>query len=208
METTAATLPPISVEAFVAAKLLNVRSGPGEDYEQVDRIPTGTKVVLNRISEDERWGRIDQGWVYIGHLYFPGDTGEKAGYAVVREKKVTVYDAVRDGKNSVKTLSTGTRVKILEQLTVDGQKWGYAEEGWVPMEFLYLEGDAGKRPCEGIVIDSTPLNVRMGPSTKFSIITSLPYGTPVEVIERIKCNGNDWGFIGTGWIYMKNVDIQ
>ena len=98
---------------------------------------------------------------------------------------------------------------FLEKLELkDGAVWIYANDGWIRGEDVYIEGEEGKRPCTGIVVDSTPLNVRQGPGTNYEIITSLPYGTYVEVIERINRGEYDWGFIGNGWIYMKNVDTE
>ena len=90
----------------------------------------------------------------------------------------------------------------------NGDLWVYAEGGWISEKDIYIEGTEGKRPCTGIVDDTTPLNVRFGPGTDYAINTSLPDGTYVRVLERITCKKHDWGFVGDGWIYMDNVDIH
>lgn len=198
-------------EGFVRAKLLNVRSAPGEGSEQVDQLPKGTYVKVSEIVEadDGRWAKVDEGWVYLKHIYFPGEAGNATGYAVVRDEGAKVATRILEKGETVEKLKAGKRVTFLEKLELkNGQVWIYANDGWINGNNVYIEGDEGKRPCSGIVVDSTPLNVRIGPGTNYEIVTSLPFGTRVEVIERINRGEYDWGFIGNGWIYMKNVDTN
>lgn len=198
-------------EAFVTARLLNVRSAPGTASEKVAQLPRGTQVVITETSRDSEglWGKAEQGWVYIGHLYFPGEVGENTGFAVVREKGAKVYDTIVDGRQVIAEIDACDRIEVLEQIQLaNGTLWIFAGGGWINGSDVYVEGAEGKRPCTGIVVDTTPLNVRMGPGTDYEINTSLPNGTYVVVLERITRKKHDWGFVGNGWIYMDNVDTE
>ena len=197
--------------AFIRAKLLNVRSAPGESSKQVAQLPKGTFVNVYEIvrADDGRWARVDQGWVYLKHVYFPGEEGNITGFAVVRDNGAKVSTRILESGETVEKLKAGKRVAFLEKLEMkNGDVWIYANDGWINGDDVYIEGDEGKRPCSGIVVDSTPLNVRQGPGTNYEIITSLPYGTYVEVIERINRGKYDWGYIGNGWIYMEHVELE
>ena len=156
---------------------------------------------------DGRWGRVEEGWIPVANVYVPGTKGQNTGYAVVRESGASVYDRIYEYGAAIDQLTTGQRFEVMEVINTSGGEWAYLEGGWVNVTNLYIEGRRGNRPCSGMVIDSTPLNVRVGPSTDYSINTSLPYGTYVNVMERINCNGNDWGYIGNGWIFMNLVDM-
>ena len=197
-------------EGFVTAKLLNVRSAPGEKSDRIDQLPRGTQVFISETAKasDGLWGKTAEGWIYMGHVYLPGEKGENTGYAVVREKGAKIYSTILDASEVVKELKVGARVAVLEQIKIeDDGLWVYADGGWIREKEIYIEGTAGKRPCTGIVDDTTPLNVRVGPGTDYDINTALPDGTYVQVLERITRKKHDWGFVGDGWIYMDNVDI-
>ena len=49
---------------------LNVRSGPGSNYEIVDKLPSGTRVDIHEIImvDGTKWGRIDQGWISMDYV--------------------------------------------------------------------------------------------------------------------------------------------
>ena len=108
-------------EAFVTARLLNVRSAPGTASEKVAQLPRGTQVVITETSRDSEglWGKAEQGWVYIGHLYFPGEVGENTSFAVVREKGAKVYDTIVDGRQVIAEIDACDRIEVLEQIQLD-----------------------------------------------------------------------------------------
>lgn len=206
--------PAIEYEArdvFIRAKLLNVRTAPGEDSPLATQLPKGTYTQAYEVTEVDggKWVRLDQGWAYMKHVYFPGDTGNTTGYAVVRDNGAKVKSRILESGETLETLKAGDRVYFLEKLEMqNGDVWIYTENGWIKGDDIYIEGDNGLRPAHGVVVDETPLNVRRGPGTNFEILNSLPYGTEVHVIERINRGEFDWGYTGEGWIYMKNVSLE
>ena len=198
-------------DGFIRAKLLNIRTAPGESSPLATQLPKGTFVHVyeSKTVEDGTWARIDQGWAYMRHIYFPGENGNNTGYAVARDNGAKVSTRVLESGETVKNLKAGTRVAFQEKLEMqNGDVWIYAEGGWLKGKDIYIEGDEGKRPAQGIVVDETPLNVRRGPGTNYEIVRSLPYGTEVHVIERINRGKFDWGFVGDGWIYMEHVSLE
>lgn len=200
----------VELIVFTTASVEYLYAGPGTDFEQSAQLPAGTRVSIIALSQrpDGQWGKTEEGWIFMSNVYTPGVKGANTGFGVVRESGAPVYDRIYEYGAAISQLNTGDRVEVLEIIKTNMGEWAYTEGGWVNLTGLYIEGRKGNRPCTGMVIDSTPLNVRMGPSTDCSINTSLPYGTYVNVLERINCNGNDWGFVGNGWIFMNLVDID
>ena len=196
--------------AFVTAASVTVRSGPGETYNEVDQLSVGTCVSFTETASGEggNWGKCEFGWIAYSAVYFPGTEGVNTGYAVVRENGASAYDTILNHGAAIAQMETGERIAVSEIININGTEWAYTEKGWVNMTDIYLEGRTGTRPCNGMVIDSTPLNVRVGPSTDYDVNTTLNYGRYVTVKERIRCNGHDWGYIGNGWIYMDLVSIN
>ena len=49
---------------------LNVRSGPGSNYEIVTKLASGTRVDIHEITmvDGTKWGRIDQGWISMDYV--------------------------------------------------------------------------------------------------------------------------------------------
>jgi len=94
-----------------------------------------------------------------------------------------------------------TTVEILENL-VDVDKvhvYATGREGYIYSVNAYVE-DGQTEPITKVmtVTAKIGLNVRTGPSTDYSIITALPYGTEVTVFEE----SNGWSRIGDGqWVY-------
>lgn len=187
-----------------------VYAEPFLSSEQVDLVAAGTPVYVDQVAEssDGTWGQIEGGWVLMGNIYLTGDRGELQGFAVSRESTAVFYS--RPGVQSHTTAATGTdtRFEVLDQIEIDGSWYGYTENGWVNMADVYVEGTAGLYPCRVMVIDSTPLNVRSGPGTDFSKLDKLYYGDYVDILERVERNGSDWGYTGTGWIFMDLTEIQ
>ena len=90
-----------------------------------------------------------------------------------------------------------TTVEILENL-VDVDKVHVRQtgrEGYIYSVNAYIENDQAE-PIEVVktVNAKIGLNVRTGPSTNYSIITALPYGTKVTVYEEV----DGWSRIGDG----------
>lgn len=192
-----------------ATEALVTYDTPALSAAQYDRLTAGTPVQIAQIAETQEgfWAETDRGWAPLGSIYVAGETGRNPGYGVSREE-VVFLSAPGVQSNLVKTLESGMRFEILEQIQIDGYWYGYSDGGWVSMNSVYVEGTEGQRPCYAMVIDSTPLNVRIAPGTDNQVLTQLHYGDYVTILEQVKRDGKDWGYTGEGWIFMDLTEIQ
>lgn len=174
-----------------------------------DRLAAGAPVQISQIVETEKgfWVDTNCGWVSLDNIYIAGETGQHHGYGVCREN-VSFFSAPGVQSDVTATANSGTRFEILEQIQIDNYRYGYTADGWVFMESVYVEGTEGQRPCYVMVIDSTPLNVRLAPGTDNEVLDQLHYGDYVDILERVERNGNDWGYTGEGWIFMDLTQVQ
>lgn len=110
------------------------------------------------------------------------------------------------------------KVEILEQSTVGNQKWGKIEGGWISMDYVILDSNAGGGST-GSTTPSTPntwtgkviadeLLIRSGPGTNHSIVSYLTYGTKVTVTQKQSDGSRQWGKIANGWICLSYVQLD
>lgn len=177
---------------------------------QTGQLSAGSPVFISQVAEtgEGSWGQAETGWVLMNCVYLTGDQGQHHGYGVSLEDTVTFYSRPGVQSHATTVSGTDTRFEILEQIEIDGVWYGYTANGWVCMDSVYVEGATGLRSCTAMVIDSTPLNVRSGPGTDFDKLDKLYYGDYVEILERVERDGSDWGYTGTGWIFMDLTEVQ
>lgn len=60
------TEPPVLMEGYVTRSTLNIRSGPGADYELLGAYNKNDLVFIYEIQGD--WGRTEDGWIHIGYV--------------------------------------------------------------------------------------------------------------------------------------------
>lgn len=108
------------------------------------------------------------------------------------------------------------KVEILEQSTVGSMKWGKIAEGWISMDYVILDktessggntGSTTPTSWTGKVI-ADELLIRSGPSTSYSSIGYLTYGTAVTITEKKSDGTLEWGKIPQGWICLKYVQLN
>lgn len=182
---------------------------PSASSSMYDRLAAGAPVQVSQVVETKNgfWAETDFGWAPLDSIYIVGETGQHHGYGVCREN-VSFFSAPGVQSDINATADSGTRFEILEQIQIGSYWYGYTAKGWVFMESVYVEGTEGLRPCYVMVIDSTPLNVRLAPGTDNEVLNKLHYGDYVDILERVERNGSDWGYTGEGWIFMDLTEIQ
>lgn len=187
-----------------------VYSEPFFSAEAYAQLEAGALVHLSEIAAtaDGSWGLTSMGWIPLNDYFSMEDLQQQASYCVTRDDNVQFYDMPNPLYAAHTTVDSGVRLQLLIVIQAYDAYWGYTESGWVQMGAVYEEGTTGLRPCKAIVIDPTPLNVRLAPGTDNEILTTLTYGDPVTILEQVDRDGADWGYTGTGWIYMGLVEIQ
>ena len=118
---------------------------------------------------------------------------------VVNVDILNIRQSTSTSSTKVGQLKRGTRVEILEIVTVNGKNWGRIEGGWVLMDYIRLEE---RFPRTMTVTGVDILNIRSSTSTSSTKVGQLKRGTKVEILEIVTVNGQNWGRIEGGWVLM------
>lgn len=148
------------------------------------------------------WSQTARGWVLSEKLYIPGHLGDFAGWCLTLQDDVGCYSEPKADSTKVTDYRTLYRLKIYEIIEVAGERWGYTDSGWIALKNVYVEGETGEGACHVKVIDTTPLNVRVGPGTGYDVVRTLEIGSYTDVLFQVYTGKDYWGFMGDGWIYM------
>lgn len=176
-------------EVIVNVDVLNVRSGPGLDYQQIAKVYRGERFPI--IEEKNEWIKIrvnnTEGWV-ANWLVEKADLSNKEPEQIAEanvsrlnvrsgpSQSFPVIDQINPGINYPVLDQEGDWIKI--QLNIDKTGW---IAGW--MVTISEKTPSEKTvTTEKVTIEVDILNVRSGPSTEFPVIGQLTKGTQVEVI--------------------------
>lgn len=107
----------------------------------------------------------------------------------------------------VGTLNKGDKVVVLEEKNDWANIDFNGKKGWVSSDFLTIkvtEKETTTPPVQEVKkqykVNATSLNLRTGPSTSESILTAIPNGTVLSILE----SKNDWSKVTyngkTGWV--------
>lgn len=212
---------------------LNVRSGPGTNYQRVGSFGAGAKVTIfeQTTGAGTRWGRIaNDRWVCMDYITLvseeeakeesnsgsdTGSTQEGDPAKVTGAAQLNVRSGPGTNYPRVRFLNRGTEIRICEYRIENGTKWGrIGVDQWVCMSYVTLESgeasDSGSAEGSqtGTVISKTSLNVRSGAGIGNSLVGRLAPGTKVEILRRTQVNGNWWGETSQGWVCMDYIRVN
>jgi len=231
---------PQSVSVTVTANYVNIRKGPGTGYAVVNNVNSGKKLEITETASGSgyEWGKFDGGWICLKYTnYNQVVSGSNTQKPATQEKKTgTIVDAsvlrIRSGAGTsysiVGYLSSGIKVEILEQKTVNGTTWGKISKGWISMDYVKLDSTdkpsdppADSKPeappaakpetpktVSGTVKKVSALLIRKGAGTSYGVAGYLYTGDKVEILEQKTVNGITWGRISKGWISMEYVNVS
>lgn len=152
-----------------------------------------------------------------------GTTGEIRGR--VTASQLNIRKNVGASHAVVGYLNRDDTITITEQKLVGNVYWGKIEKGWVCMTYVQVEtpdtgtddnttGDStgtstGESTAEGVtgVVTASNLCVRKTPGTDGAVLSTIPYGSTVTILQQTLTNGTLWGQISSGWICMNYVKI-
>lgn len=252
----------------VTATNVNVRKGPGTNYDKVGMVTRGDKITVSRIytgSDGLPWGMFGgMKWIRLDFTDYAAVTkptdppATKPTDPPVTQPPVTdpgftpwkgtvqVSDTlhVRSGPGTYNSivgyLKAGTEVTILEEKTVDGERWGRVEKGWISLRYVKQAGTSDPEPTEppetkppvtdppateppttpttppagstgnwhGKVQAKQILYIRAQPGAAGTVVGNLLHGTAVTVTERVQVDGKVWGRVEKGWICLDYVDMD
>lgn len=216
-ETTAPaeTEPPqqILVGVVTNASVLNVRGGPGTDYDIVGKLDEGTKVAIyeQQMIGNTAWGRIKSGWICMDYIVLSnGEDKETSStdsfLATVTSDNLNIRSGPGTTYDIVGHLGPGDKIQITEIYAKGDKLWGKTLKGWVSMSYVQMDGStAGVLNISGS-ITARELTIRTGAGIDKEAIGTYKYGTKV-VITALKSVGHQpWGKTDLGWICVDYFD--
>lgn len=221
-------MPAIASEAF-ATRNVNIRSGPGINFEIVDQLVKDEPVDKRNCNPDGSWCYISHegpgGWVAAVFLTDSLNAPEPPAQTPTTPSSGNDYYA--RSQVNVRT-GPGTQFAVVDRLEADDEvkrgqctsdgKWCYVDhagnDGWVSASFLVPINSQPSNPPSnntgGTDDDFTPesyiarsaVNVRSGPGTNFSAVDRLERN---ERVTRNQCLPNgSWCYIThqgpDGWV--------
>ncbi len=205
----------VSNMGTVTADMLNVRKGPGSDYEKSGSYTKGERIEIleTQIIDDTTWGRTNLGWIGMGYVRMDGTANDNAHPQLISNGETAVlgYGVVDLGELNVR-LGPGTDYDIIGTVTLGirhayyqvssaNDNWVRIENGWVSTEHFYLEGSVADDALTGTVT-TQDLNIRTGPGTNFQSVGTCQQGETVEVMAQVGI----WGYTEKGWLSMNYVE--
>lgn len=192
-------------QVTVVANVLNVRYGPGTNYQVAGQLLEGRRATLREVSNG--WGRIDSGWIDLSYVSMNKVSPARPVYTnqtgYVNATNLNVRQGPGTNYQIAGQLTNGTKVEILES----DNGWGRISSGWIDLR--YISGTASTTPAPApntntgssyrtgsVRVTADLLNVRQGAGTGYARVGSLKNGEVVEVLEV----AGSWGRISSGWI--------
>lgn len=127
-------------KGIITASGLNIRSGPGTNYDSVASLNKYDRVnILNRLTiGDYTWGCTDKGWVRMDYVYVDGTATDEAVNGTIIADALTIRNGPGTKYESIGAYANGTDVTILVQFTIGDYTWGCTDKGWVRMDYVQL----------------------------------------------------------------------
>lgn len=122
------------VQGKVIATQLNIRKGPGTNYDVCGSLEKGDEVTVTEVKGN--WGKTEAGWLNMIFVYFPDSLDSETIKAVVNTDDLNVRTGPSTAYESQYKLNTGTEVTIYKQVTVRNTRWGYIGDGWLCMDYV------------------------------------------------------------------------
>ena len=177
---------------------LNVRKGPGTDYDKVSTVSISERYAYYQKSGN--WVRIDKGWISCSYFYIEGQTAEGAGNGVITGEGLNIRTGPGTGFGTNGTYKKDESVKILTQIN----GWGYTGKGWISMKYVKMDGTVTEGSKGKGTITADALNIRKSGSNTAEVIGKYNKNDVVEILE-VK---DGWGRTDKGWISMVYVDMD
>ena len=130
-----------TAKGVVIGNQLNVRSGPGTNYDRVASMNVGERVnILEQFTiGGTKWGCIDKGWICLDYVYIDGTTGENSGTGTVTGDGLNIRTGPGTTYGTNGSLNKGDTVKILTQIKIGNTIWGCINKGWISMEYVEMD---------------------------------------------------------------------
>lgn len=200
----------------VTGSTLNIRESASTTAKILGGYVKGDKVTILETSNG--WGRTNRGWINMNYVSKNGTTNTTTNNTtnttnakviargLVLTNALNVRANAGTNYNSVGSYGYMTRVEITEKKDADGATWGKTADGWISLDYVYIDGNKGADAGTGTVTGSA-VNVRSGPGTKYGVVSAVKEGDELDILAQYTINGTTWGCISKGWVCMDYVDM-
>ncbi len=212
--TPAPTEPPqeVIVGVVTGAGVLNVRSGPGVEYEKVGSLEDGTKVAIYERQPvgESTWGRIKAGWISMNYIAIQDKQDDEITVthsiiATVTTENLNIRTGPSSNYEKVGALTTGDKVQISEICVIKQVLWGKTRKGWLCMSYVQIDGT----PDGGLWLTGTvnvqELMIRSGPGTNNRVTGNYASGQKIVITQLQSVDYVPWGKTDKGWVCMSYV---
>ena len=202
----------VSLNLTVTGEGVNIRKGPGTNYEVVGVANKGDKLTVTKVQQGGNylWGYFSKGWICLDYTDYEqvirGDQEESVNITgeVTGVDQLDIRSEPGMNKSVTGSYCRGDMMQITRLKTVGITTWGKTSRGWINMHYIRQR----TAPLEGVVIDCTGLSVRSGPGTEYGRLEILTSGTKVTILEIETANGTRWGRISKGWVSMDYISLS
>ena len=175
---------------------VNIRVGPGTNFERVGAYEKDTKVTI--LTQINGWGYTSKGWVSMTYVAMEKQTAKSA---TVTADTLNIRKEPDTKAEKVGTYAKDTKITILE--TRDG--WGRTDKGWVYLEYVKFDDAATEAPkTQTGTITATGLNIRKEPNINSESLGGYKQGDKVTILEA----KDGWGRTDLGWIKLEYVKMD
>lgn len=194
----------VNIKGIVNTAELNIRKEANVESDRVGGYTFGNRVTI--LETKNGWGRTDKGWISLNYVYQDGTSGKNTAKGIVTGDTLNIRTGPGTNYDRVKSLKYGDRVNILEQFTINGTTWACIKDGWICMDYIYVDGTEGEGAGAGTVTGDQ-VNLRSGPGTGYESKGSVNTGDTVQILAIFKIGDKTWGCTSKGWICMDYVTM-
>ena len=210
----------VNKSGTVTASELNIRKGPGTNYDATGKYYKGDKVTITETKDG--WGKTSKGWISMKYVNTSASTTDTSS----TDSKYTtlVTDGSKTSKGKVKITigalnvryGPGSSYEVVTKVTKGTSHTYYQVKGdWVRIAdgWIYTKGytDMGESSSTssssgstGTGVTTSGLNIRKEGNSKAEKVGEYKEGTKITITE-VK---DGWGKTDKGWVSLKYVKMD
>lgn len=196
---------------IVVCDILNVRSGPGTDYEVTQTIELGDylDIYSHEMRQGLPWAETQYGWVCLDYVLLTDPEIITGDYVGSHNGTIIVDTAiVRTGPGVHYEILAGVSYNQRIEFTTRCSNWVKYGNGWLWLEDVKVDGEDKTDLQRRGTVNGTDVNIRTGPDTDYAICGKVNTGDRVIIYEMVDRNGRRWGRCDDGWICMDYVILD
>ena len=195
-------------KGVVTASELNIREEANQSAKRLDAYHHGDRITI--LETKNGWGRTNKGWVSLEYVYQDGTKGSNGCNGVTTASTLNVRSGPGTNYDRVESLNYGSRVNVLERITIAGTTWGCVKGGWISMDHVYVDGTEGPGAGEGTCTGDN-VNIRSGPGTAYNPVGSANKNDAIKIYAQIQIGEMTWGYVSKGnikgWMSMQYANM-